>query len=107
MGGKCDDKAKHLLMTAYKCLQKGIEQVKPGSRYRDIGEEVTKLATRRNCSVVKAGGAPSSIHASIRSTDPTDLRGFCFTEYFMTHAPQLFSFFCFEPFTTSKTFVTV
>jgi methionine aminopeptidase len=24
-------------MTAYKCLQKGIEQVRPGSRYRDIG----------------------------------------------------------------------
>jgi methionine aminopeptidase len=39
--------AKHLLMTAYKCLQKGMEQVRPGSRYRDIGEEVTKLATRR------------------------------------------------------------
>lgn len=54
VGGKCDDKAKHLLMTAYKCLQKGIEQVKPGSRYRDIGEEVTKLATRRKCSVVKS-----------------------------------------------------
>ena len=54
VGNTCDDKAKHLLMTAYKCLQKGIEQVKPGARYRDIGEEVTKVATRRNCSVVKS-----------------------------------------------------
>lgn len=54
VGSKCDDKAKHLLMTAYKCLQMGIKQVKPGSRYRDIGEELTTLATRRNCSVVKS-----------------------------------------------------
>lgn len=54
VGKTCTEKTKHLLMTAYKCLQKGIEQVRPGSRYRDIGEEVTKLATRRNCSVVKS-----------------------------------------------------
>ena len=52
--GDVDDASKHLCMTAYKCLQKGIETVKPGTRYRDIGEEVTKLATRRNCSVVKS-----------------------------------------------------
>lgn len=51
--GECDDKAKHLLMTAYKCLQSGIETVKPGTRYRDIGEEVTKVAKERDCSVVK------------------------------------------------------
>ena len=57
-------------MTAYKCLQKGIEQVKPGSRYRDIGEEVTKLATRRNCSVVKARPSLSlSLSLSLYSRD--------------------------------------
>ena len=52
--GKCDQKSKHLLMTAYKCLQSGIEVVKPGARYRDIGEEVTKTANKRECSVVKS-----------------------------------------------------
>ena len=45
--GECDDESKHLCMTAYKCLQRGIETVKPGARYRDIGEEVTKLATQQ------------------------------------------------------------
>jgi len=52
--GKCDQKSEHLLMTAYKCLQSGIEVVKPGARYRDIGEEVTKTANKRECSVVKS-----------------------------------------------------
>ena len=52
--GDVDDESKHLCMTAYKCLQRGIETVKPGARYRDIGEEVTKLATQRKCSVVKS-----------------------------------------------------
>ena len=52
--GDVDDESKHLCMTAYKCLQRGIETVKPGTRYRDIGEEVTKLATQRKCSVVKS-----------------------------------------------------
>ncbi len=41
-------------MTAYKCLQTGIATVKPGARYRDIGEEVTKVAHARNASVVKS-----------------------------------------------------
>ena len=52
--GDVDDESKHLCMTAYKCLQRGIETVKPGARYRDIGEEVTKVATQRKCSVVKS-----------------------------------------------------
>ena len=52
--GKCDEKSLKLMMTAYKCLQKGIEQVKPGGRYRDIGEEVTKVAHARDASVVKS-----------------------------------------------------
>ena len=52
--GDVDDESKHLCTTAYKCLQRGIETVKPGARYRDIGEEVTKLATQRKCSVVKS-----------------------------------------------------
>jgi methionyl aminopeptidase len=52
--GRCDAESLKLLMTAYKCLQKGIEQVKPGARYRDIGEEVTKVAHARGASVVKS-----------------------------------------------------
>jgi methionyl aminopeptidase len=52
--GNCDEKSKKLLMTAYKCLFRAIEGVKPGARYRDIGEEVTRVAHRRDASVVKS-----------------------------------------------------
>ena len=52
--GTCDAKSLKLMMTAYKCLQKGISTVKPGARYRDIGEEVTKVAHSRDASVVKS-----------------------------------------------------
>lgn len=52
--GRCDANSLRLMMTAYKCLQTGIATVKPGARYRDIGEEVTKVAHARNASVVKS-----------------------------------------------------
>ena len=48
-----DEKSKHLLKVALECLWRGIDTVKPGARYRDIGDVVTGHATRNNCSVVK------------------------------------------------------
>ena len=48
-----DEKSKHLLKVALECLWRGIDTVKPGARYRDIGDVVTDHASRNNCSVVK------------------------------------------------------
>ena len=48
-----DEKSKHLLKVALECLWRGIDSVKPGTRYRDIGDVVTGHAVRNNCSVVK------------------------------------------------------
>ena len=41
-----------LVRTAFECLQAGLEVVKPGSLYRDIGKAVSKVAARNKCSVV-------------------------------------------------------
>jgi methionyl aminopeptidase len=48
-----DDKSKHLLKVALECLWRGIDAVKPGTRYRDIGDVVTSHAVKNDCSVVK------------------------------------------------------
>lgn len=42
--GDADDKSKELVKVAHDCLEKAIEMVKPGGRYRDIGEIITKHA---------------------------------------------------------------
>ena len=48
-----DEKSKHLLKVALECLWLGIDIVKPGTRYRDIGNVVTSHANANDCSVVK------------------------------------------------------
>ena len=42
-----------LLKCAYECLAAGMSTVKPDTRYRDIGEKVSTVASKYNCSVVK------------------------------------------------------
>jgi|TARA_B100000530_G_scaffold238632_1_gene155299 methionyl aminopeptidase len=42
-----------LLKCAYECLAAGMSIVKPDTRYRDIGEKVSTVASKYNCSVVK------------------------------------------------------
>jgi len=42
-----------LLKCAYECLADGMSIVKPDTRYRDIGEKVSAVASKYNCSVVK------------------------------------------------------
>lgn len=51
--GKVDDDSKLLVQTAYDCLMAGANEVKPGVRYRDIGQYIQKTAHANGCSVTK------------------------------------------------------
>merc|ERR1711953_31505 len=51
--GNVDEEGKQLVKTAYDCLDAAIQQVKPGMRYRDIGQFIQKVATANGCSVTK------------------------------------------------------
>jgi len=48
-----DEKSKHLLKVALECLWLAIDNVKPGNRYRDLGDIISTHAAKNNCSVVK------------------------------------------------------
>ncbi|CAF0981087.1 unnamed protein product [Didymodactylos carnosus] len=52
--GQVDEKAKDLVRTAYGCLEKAIELIRPGTKYRDVGNEIQKYATANGCSVVRS-----------------------------------------------------
>ncbi|CAG0901156.1 unnamed protein product [Cyprideis torosa] len=45
--------AKKLVQTTWECLEKAIQLVRPGVRYRDIGKEIQKHASSQGFSVVK------------------------------------------------------
>jgi len=51
--GNVADEQRHLVTTAYECLQIGIKAVRPGQLYREIGNLINKHATQNSCSVVK------------------------------------------------------
>jgi len=51
--GKVDEESKRLVKCAYECLQEGISIVKPGAKYRDIGNVIQKHAQSYGYSVVK------------------------------------------------------
>jgi methionyl aminopeptidase len=51
--GENSEAAKKLLKCAYECLASGIAVVKPDARYRDIGENVSSVADKYDCSVVR------------------------------------------------------
>eukprot|EP00983_Pelagomonas_calceolata_P051597 1142477-Pelagomonas_calceolata.AAC.4 len=42
--GEVDEQGKKLIKTAHDCLAKAIAMCKPGVRYRDVGEVITKHA---------------------------------------------------------------
>jgi len=65
--GNVADEDKHLVETSYQCLNAAIEIVKPGTLFRDIGNVIMKLATKRGCSVVRSfcgHGVGESLHGS-------------------------------------------
>mmetsp|Transcript_4152 Transcript_4152/g.8533 ORF Transcript_4152/g.8533 Transcript_4152/m.8533 type:complete len:390 (-) Transcript_4152:145-1314(-) len=51
--GKVDDETKKLVRVALECLEKAIAICKPGVRYREVGEVVTRHASQHNLSVVR------------------------------------------------------
>ncbi|KAJ1727475.1 Methionine aminopeptidase 1 [Coemansia sp. BCRC 34490] len=51
--GNVDDKAKKLVKTTRECLQKAIDLVKPGARYRDLGAAIEAHAKANGFSVVR------------------------------------------------------
>eukprot|EP00004_Rigifila_ramosa_P026508 TRINITY_DN8291_c0_g1_i1.p1 TRINITY_DN8291_c0_g1~~TRINITY_DN8291_c0_g1_i1.p1 ORF type:complete len:375 (-),score=70.96 TRINITY_DN8291_c0_g1_i1:136-1221(-) len=51
--GTIDASSKHLLRTAYNALMQGIEMVKPGMLYKDVGTAISKFVEKEKCSVVR------------------------------------------------------
>jgi methionyl aminopeptidase len=41
------------LQVAYECLMHAIAAVRPGTRYRDLGDVITRHAHKHGCSVVR------------------------------------------------------
>jgi methionyl aminopeptidase len=52
--GKPSPRAKHVTEVARRCLDLGIEQVRPGARVGDIGAAIQEYAEAQGCSVVQA-----------------------------------------------------
>ncbi|XP_066251886.1 methionine aminopeptidase 1 isoform X1 [Euwallacea similis] len=52
--GNINNKVKDLVKVTYECLQKGIEIVRPGEKYREIGNVIQKHAQTHGYSVVKS-----------------------------------------------------
>jgi methionyl aminopeptidase len=50
--GEISEDAKKIIRVAKKCLEVGIEQVKPNNRLSNIGYEIAKYADSESCSVV-------------------------------------------------------
>lgn len=44
VGETVPPESKNLIKVTYECLQKAIDLVKPGARYRDVGDIITKHA---------------------------------------------------------------
>jgi methionyl aminopeptidase len=52
--GEPSEQHKKLVQVTWECLQKGIEAVKPGVKYREIGDVIQKHASAHGFSVVKS-----------------------------------------------------
>jgi len=53
MIGEVDEEGRNLVKTAYLALQAACRMIKPGTYYRDVGSEITKVATKGGCAVVR------------------------------------------------------
>ncbi|KAK6918557.1 Peptidase M24 [Dillenia turbinata] len=52
--GNVDEASRHLVQSTYECLEKAIAIVKPGVRFREIGEVINRHASMSGLSVVKS-----------------------------------------------------
>lgn len=53
VGRKLEDGAKRVTEVARRCLQLGIDQVRPGGRLGDIGAAIQEFAEKQGCAVVR------------------------------------------------------
>eukprot|EP00892_Ulva_mutabilis_P010010 jgi/Ulvmu1/7381/UM036_0041.1 len=51
--GQVDSESKKLMKVAYECLMNAVSAAKPGMRYREVGEIITKHARANDMSVVR------------------------------------------------------
>ncbi|XP_067928256.1 methionine aminopeptidase 1-like [Watersipora subatra] len=51
--GNVDEQSKKLVQVAHECLYKSIDIVKPGEKYREVGNVITKHASANSFSVVR------------------------------------------------------
>lgn len=87
--GEVRRKAERLMDITYECLQRGIEEVKPGAKTGDIGAAIQEYAERNRCSVVEAfcghglgklfHDAPNILHFGRRGTGVELKHGMMFT----------------------------
>ncbi|GMN43145.1 hypothetical protein TIFTF001_012352 [Ficus carica] len=52
--GNVDEDSKRLVQCTYECLEKAISIVKPGMRFREVGEVINRHASMSGFSVVKS-----------------------------------------------------
>ncbi|CAL1411862.1 unnamed protein product [Linum trigynum] len=52
--GNVDEESRKLVQCTYECLEKAIQIVKPGVRFREVGEVINRHATMSGLSVVKS-----------------------------------------------------
>eukprot|EP00116_Pleurobrachia_bachei_P003211 sb/3463473/ len=52
--GNVDEKGKKLVEASYECLQRAIASVKPGAKYRDVGNIIQKYINTQGLSVVRS-----------------------------------------------------
>lgn len=52
--GKVDDESYNLIKTTYECIWKAIKECRPGMRYREIGNIISKHAHQQQFSVVRS-----------------------------------------------------
>jgi len=51
--GNVDEDGRRVVQTAFECLAKALELVKPGTLYRDLGAVIERHAKQNKCSVVR------------------------------------------------------
>lgn len=51
--GTVDEAGRHLVKSSLECLERAIAIVKPGTRFRDVGDVITKHASANGLAVVR------------------------------------------------------
>lgn len=87
--GNVVSKAKRLVDITYECLRLGLEQIKPGNTFGDIGHAIQTYAEAQRCAVVKDfcghglgqlfHDEPNVLHFGKKGSGPELVKGMFFT----------------------------